>query len=49
MTPSVLDFTFAYNPSCAYDSSRACPLAPPESRVSVSVRAAERALRYSPS
>jgi hypothetical protein len=48
MIPSVLDLNFAYNPSCAYDSSRACPLAPPESRVSVSVRAAGRAPRYSP-
>ncbi|HEY8103612.1 MAG TPA: DUF1684 domain-containing protein [Gaiellaceae bacterium] len=39
----VLDFNFAYNPSCAYDSSWACPLAPPESRLSVAVRAGERA------
>lgn len=38
----VLDFNFAYNPSCAYDSSWACPLAPPESRIPISVRAGER-------
>jgi uncharacterized protein (DUF1684 family) len=38
----VLDFNFAYNPSCAYDSSWACPLAPVESRLSLAVRAGER-------
>jgi uncharacterized protein (DUF1684 family) len=25
----ILDFNFAYNPSCAYDPAWACPLAPP--------------------
>lgn len=45
----VIDFNFAYNPSCAYDSSWACPLAPPESRLSLSVRAGELAPRYSSS
>ena len=25
----VLDFNFAFNPSCSYDPSWACPLAPP--------------------
>jgi hypothetical protein len=39
----VLDFNFAYNPSCAYDSSWACPLAPPECRLPVAVRAGEQA------
>lgn len=39
----VLDFNFAYNPSCAYDSSWACPLAPAESRLTIPVRAGERA------
>ena len=29
----VLDFNFAYNPSCAYDPSWACPLAPPANRL----------------
>ena len=38
----VLDFNFAYNPSCAYDSRWACPLAPPGSRLGVPVRAGER-------
>lgn len=38
----VLDFNFAYNPSCSYDPVWACPLAPPENRLSVEVRAGER-------
>ena len=38
----VLDFNFAYNPSCAYDSSWACPLAPRDSRLPVAIRAGER-------
>jgi uncharacterized protein len=29
----VLDFNFAYNPSCAYDEAWACPLAPPGNTV----------------
>jgi uncharacterized protein (DUF1684 family) len=37
----VLDFNYAYNPSCAYDVRWACPLAPPENRLSVPVRAGE--------
>ncbi len=37
----VLDFNFAYNPSCAYDPRWACPLAPPENRLPVPVRAGE--------
>jgi uncharacterized protein (DUF1684 family) len=41
----VLDFNFAYNPSCAYDSSWACPLATPESRLDVRVCAGERSPR----
>jgi uncharacterized protein len=36
-----LDFNYAYNPSCAYDPEWACPLAPPENRLSVPVRAGE--------
>jgi uncharacterized protein (DUF1684 family) len=39
----VLDFNFAYNPSCAYDPSWLCPLAPPENRLAVPIRAGERA------
>jgi uncharacterized protein (DUF1684 family) len=38
----VLDFNFAFNPSCAYDPKWACPLAPPENRLPVAVRAGER-------
>jgi uncharacterized protein (DUF1684 family) len=39
----VLDFNFAYNPSCAYDPRWTCPLAPAASRLPVEVRAGERA------
>jgi uncharacterized protein len=39
----VLDFNFAYNPSCAYDPRWTCPLAPPANRLPVEVRAGERA------
>ena len=38
-----LDANYLYNPSCAYDDRWACPLAPPENRVDVSLRAGERA------
>jgi hypothetical protein len=38
----VLDFNFAYNPSCSYDPRWVCPLAPPENRLPVPVRAGER-------
>jgi uncharacterized protein (DUF1684 family) len=38
----VLDFNFAYNPSCAYDPRWACPLAPAANRLSLAVRAGER-------
>ena len=37
----VIDFNYAYNPSCAYNPRWACPLAPPESRLPVAVRAGE--------
>ena len=37
----VLDFNFAFNPSCAYDARWACPLAPPENRLPFAVRAGE--------
>jgi len=37
----VLDFNFAYNPSCVYDERWACPLAPPENRLPVAVQAGE--------
>ena len=38
----VLDFNFAYNPSCSYDPRWACPLCPPPNRLSVPIRAGER-------
>jgi len=38
----VLDFNFAYNPSCSYDDRWVCPLAPPDNRISAAVRAGER-------
>jgi uncharacterized protein len=38
----VLDFNFAYNPSCAYDPRWVCPLAPPGNRLLVAVRGGER-------
>lgn len=43
-TPSslVLDFNFAFQPSCAFDPQWACPLAPPENRLDIEVRAGER-------
>jgi uncharacterized protein len=38
----VLDFNFAYNPSCAYDPGWVCPLAPPANRLTIPVEAGER-------
>jgi uncharacterized protein (DUF1684 family) len=38
----ILDFNFAYQPSCAFDPRWACPLAPPENRLDLAVRAGER-------
>ena len=39
----VLDFNFAYNPSCAYDPRWACPLAPPGNRLDFAIEAGEKA------
>jgi uncharacterized protein (DUF1684 family) len=36
-----LDMNHLYNPSCAYDEEWACPLAPPENRVELEIRAGE--------
>lgn len=44
-TPSgqlVLDFNFAYHPSCHYDGAWSCPLAPPDNRLSARIEAGER-------
>jgi uncharacterized protein (DUF1684 family) len=38
----ILDFNFAFQPSCAFDPKWACPLAPPESRLDLRVEAGER-------
>ena len=38
----VLDFNFAYNPSCSYDPRWVCPLAPPGNRLERPVRGGER-------
>jgi uncharacterized protein (DUF1684 family) len=37
----VIDFNFAYNPSCAYNDRWSCPLPPPENRLPVAIRAGE--------
>jgi uncharacterized protein len=41
----VLDFNFAYNPSCAYDARWACPLAPAANALPIDVSAGERTMR----
>ncbi len=38
----ILDFNFATQPSCAFDPRWACPLAPPENRLALPIRAGER-------
>ncbi|MCA1644071.1 MAG: DUF1684 domain-containing protein [Chloroflexi bacterium] len=40
----VLDFNYAYHPSCTYDPQWVCPLAPPDSRLAPPIRAGERFL-----
>jgi uncharacterized protein (DUF1684 family) len=41
----MLDFNFAYNPSCAYDPAWACPLAPLGNRVSTDIPVGELYVR----
>lgn len=41
LTEIVLDFNFAYNPSCAYNPRWVCPLAPPDNRLPFAVPAGE--------
>jgi uncharacterized protein (DUF1684 family) len=36
------DLNFAFQPSCAFDPRWACPLAPPDNRLDIAVRAGER-------
>ena len=38
----LLDFNYAYNPSCAYDERWSCPLSPPENRLPFAVNAGEK-------
>ncbi len=38
----ILDFNYAYNPSCAYNPDWVCPLAPPENTLPVEVRSGEK-------
>lgn len=38
----ILDFNFAFHPSCAFDPRWSCPLAPPENRLDIAVEAGER-------
>lgn len=42
----VLDFNFAYQPSCSYDPRWSCPLAPPGNRLEIPVEAGERLTPY---
>ena len=37
----VLDFNFAFNPSCAWDDAWACPLSPPANRLPTRIEAGE--------
>ena len=38
----ILDFNYAYNPSCAYDPRWSCPLAPAVNWLQVPIQAGER-------
>lgn len=38
----ILDFNYAYNPSCAYNPQWSCPLAPPENWLPVAVSVGEQ-------
>ncbi len=42
LTEIMLDFNYAYNPSCAYNVRWVCPLSPPENRLPFAVRAGEK-------
>jgi uncharacterized protein (DUF1684 family) len=37
----IVDFNFAYHPSCAFDPRWSCPLSPPENRLDIEVRTGE--------
>ncbi len=38
----IIDFNYAYNPSCAYNPRWECPLAPPENWLAVAIRGGEK-------
>lgn len=38
----ILDFNYAYHPSCAWDHAWSCPLAPPENRLETPIEAGEQ-------
>jgi uncharacterized protein (DUF1684 family) len=38
----ILDFNFAFQPSCSFDPRWSCPLSPPENRLDVRIEAGER-------
>lgn len=38
----IIDFNFAYNPSCSYDAKWACPLSPPQNKLGLEITAGER-------
>ncbi len=42
----VLDFNYAYNPSCAYNDRWVCPLAPLENRLNVAIHAGEMNFKH---
>lgn len=48
VTPNtfILDFNFAYNPSCAYNNQWVCPLAPPQNHLPFAVAAGEKLGTY---
>jgi uncharacterized protein (DUF1684 family) len=41
----VLDFNYAYNPSCAYNDHWVCPLVPPENVLPIAIEAGEKVFR----
>lgn len=41
----MLDFNYAYNPSCAYNDHWVCPLVPPENVLSIAIEAGEKIFR----
>lgn len=38
----IVDFNFAFQPSCAFDAKWSCPLSPPDNRLDIPIAAGER-------